>query len=115
MRSLPTAFLTSGVFASLSIAASSDDLKCVDGLYMIMARGTGEPKGSGAMSAIGERLVDRISGSEYIGLDYPASERQAWSIEKGSNSLRQHIEDYAEACPDGKIALFGYSQVCPVR
>lgn len=110
------------IFATLAIsgyasaaAAAAQTTQCAQGLHMIMARGTGEAEGPGIMRLLGERIAERIEGSDWVGLDYPASDKNppyATSMTEGGNEIREVVEAYAEDCPDTPIVLFGYSQVC---
>src|SRR5687768_14605404 len=97
-----------------STLAQSEEVECVDGLYMIVARGTTEPQGPGDLGRIAKRLSDRIEGSAIHSVVYPATYTDPYhvdSIKNGSNAAREAITNYAKQCPDGKMALLGYSQV----
>lgn len=102
--------------ALVSIASAQKVTKgtCVDGLYMLVARGTEEPKGTGATGAIADRIADRIKDSRIDALDYPATFTDPLypeSVEDGADQMLEVVKDYIETCPDGKIAVLGYSQV----
>lgn len=102
----------------LSTAAAAQDngnITCADGLYMIVARGTNEDPGPGVMgTAVADVVADRIAGSEVVGLDYPASFGSPGyfeSVADGGQAVKDAVEEYHAACPDGKMAVLGYSQV----
>lgn len=102
------------VIATALAFQDQNDIQCVDGLYLVVARGTAEQKGPGACGDIADRVADRIPGSKVVGLDYPASglfPMYADSEATGVVVLRKLLEDFVEKCPDGKFALIGYSQV----
>lgn len=81
---------------------------------MIVARGTNETAGPGVTGTLAEGIADRIDGSVIVPLDYPATftDPDYWVSEsEGVDELQEVITSYHGACPDGKIAVFGYSQV----
>ncbi|KAF5005681.1 hypothetical protein FDECE_7880 [Fusarium decemcellulare] len=104
--------LSSALFVASAVA---QDVKCADGLYMVVARGTNEDKGAGVTGGIAENIADRIKGSIIEPLDYPATlmdpdyqESESDGVEAMTNVLTK----YHSSCPDGKIAVLGYSQAC---
>lgn len=111
-------FLQKAALAGLwitSTVAQQSDIECVDGLYIIIARGTGEKQGEGALGLAAERLTDRIENSKAYSIKYPATFTDPWhvdSIKEGSIAARKAMTEYVEQCPKGKMALLGYSQVC---
>lgn len=110
MRSLALPF---ALFAARALAAQNKT-ECAQGLYMIVARGTNETAGPGVTGTLAEGIADRIDGSVIVPLDYPATftDPDYWVSEsEGVDELQEVITSYHGACPDGKIAVFGYSQV----
>ncbi|KAF7546984.1 hypothetical protein G7Z17_g8041 [Cylindrodendrum hubeiense] len=104
---LPTAMLLVGTLAK------SSSITCADGLYMVVARGTGEKDGSGVTGSLAEDIADRIENSIVEPLDYPAAfsdPNYMRSERDGVETMQNLITSYHKACPDGKIAVFGYSQ-----
>ena len=102
------------VLAAAGSSLAQDTSECASGLYMIAARGTGEDPGTGAIGAVADDVADRIKGSDVVPLDYPASLTDPVyfdSVEDGGKAMKKAVEDYHTACPDGKMAIFGYSQV----
>jgi hypothetical protein len=108
--------LSTALFAVGTLAQKrASDVECADGLYMIAARGTGEDKGTGVIGKIAENVAKRVKGSVIEPLDYPASWQDPDYEESeaaGVKALTAAVNDYHSSCPDGKIAVFGYSQVC---
>ncbi|KAK7429334.1 hypothetical protein QQZ08_004146 [Neonectria magnoliae] len=100
--------------ALLAVGGALAQKNCADGLYMIVARGTGESKGSGIFgSTVAEDVADRIDDSVIEPLDYPASFSDPSYVDsekEGVKELQEVIMDYHEACPDAKFAVLGYSQ-----
>lgn len=90
------------------------DIQCAKGVQMFVSRGTGEDAGPGEMGGLVKRISNRIPGSSILPTNYPASYDDPIyfeSVVNGTVTLRATIEAYIDACPDSKIAVFGYSQV----
>ncbi|KAM0290654.1 hypothetical protein ACHAO9_005018 [Fusarium lateritium] len=106
--------LSTALFAASTLAQkSSADVECADGLYMIAARGTGEDKGAGVIGRIAQNVAKRVKGSVVEPLDYPASWQDPDYEESeaaGVKAMTAAVNEYHSSCPDGKIAVFGYSQ-----
>lgn len=89
---------------------------CVSGLYMIVARGTGEAAGEGKLAQVANMVAARVPNSVSVAVDYPASalkKRTIYpqSVTDGINDTKKKIQDYVAACgPQSRIALIGYSQ-----
>lgn len=111
LSSLPLLLATS---ASAQSSNDNGDITCADGLYMIVARGTTEDAGPGSMGVLADDVADRVEDSEVVGLDYPATlsdPAYVDSVVDGGRAMKEAVENYHDACPDGKIAVLGYSQV----
>ena len=113
--------LTVGLFAAATAAKSSN---CTDGLYMIVARGSGEPaaanpnglypKNTGSAGYLANLIAAQINGSEIMGVEYPATlENPPYqqSENDGAAAMLQLVNEYHSSCPGSKMALLGYSQV----
>ena len=110
-HSVTTAAMATAALSSTTLA--QDSSSCVSGLYMIVARGTTEPSGPGVTGLLAERIASRIKDSKVVALDYPATFTDPLyteSVTNGTETLGEMVRSYAEDCPDGKMALFGYSQ-----
>lgn len=142
MRGLFTA--TIGILAALATA----DTTCAPGLYILVARGSGEspastpvpslgitlPEFTGSAGVIAELVAKQLNGTVVAGVDYPATDPLPaitdnattidpsifttlnltdyhLSVNNGMRSIIDEVNQYHTACPDGKIALIGYSQV----
>ncbi|KAH7303987.1 cutinase [Stachybotrys elegans] len=93
--------------------ASAQGIQCTDGLKMFLARGTTEPLGTGLMTTITRQIEQLIPGSTTDDIPYPATLFEPTyfvSVLNGSTLLQEAVSEYAAACPDGKMALMGYSQ-----
>lgn len=98
-------------------AANNSTVKCAKGLKMFVSRGTGEEMGPGVTKALVDNIADQIEGSEIQPILYPASwdnPGYASSVTNGTKLVRKTITEYAKACPDSKMAWFGYSQVSTI-
>lgn len=92
---------------------STNQTICATGLYTIVARGSGEPQGTGLMGVLADNVTERIPGSRDTALVYPATFTDPIyndSVDLGVKSLQTVVNAYIDACPGGKIAIMGYSQ-----
>jgi hypothetical protein len=97
---------------SLLAASSTAATTCAKGLYMVVARGSEEPAGTGVTGNLTSQIAAKVPGSEVVAVDYPASFDDYEDSEgDGVKAMRQLLNSYAEACPGNKIAVLGYSQV----
>lgn len=105
--------------AAAAPAAVEPRVSCASGVYMIVARGTGEAAGQGKPGQVAALVAARVPGSASVAVDYPASalRRRAAnviypaSVTDGINDTKKKIQDYVAQCGAGsKIALIGYSQ-----
>lgn len=103
------------LLAAAGVAGQNSTSRCAPGLKMFVARGTSEPMGTGETGKLVSLIASQIPGSDIQAIAYPASTDNPVyfvSVANGTNLVRQAITGYARACPDSKMALFGYSQVC---
>jgi hypothetical protein len=137
-------FLTTtiGVLAATATAASSNTT-CATGLYILCARGSGEPPvappkanltlNTGSPGILANLISNEISGSVIAGVAYNATNpfpdtfnfsdptaiqnlnlsSYYTSENSGASAILDEVNQYHSSCPDSKIALLGYSQVCP--
>ncbi|KHN98641.1 Cutinase [Metarhizium album ARSEF 1941] len=101
--------------ATFPDAEAGDDVKgCAQGLYMITVRGTGEEQGIGVFgSLIGREVAKQIKGSKVVALEYPATLADPlypYSVGNGTKDLTELLQEHQTSCPDGKVAILGYSQ-----
>ncbi|UNI16958.1 Acetylxylan esterase [Purpureocillium takamizusanense] len=86
---------------------------CAKGLYILYARGTGEPQDTGPTHNISVDIAKRIPGSKVVPVVYPATftaPPYQDSVGEGVKKMQEGILQYAKDCPDGKMAFLGYSQ-----
>ncbi|KAJ4174433.1 hypothetical protein NW754_004851 [Fusarium falciforme] len=105
--------LPSALLVAAALAQKSKNVECADGLYLVVARGTGEEKGAGITGEVAEDVADRVKGSIVEPLDYPATFLDPDYDESeaaGVKAMTELLTNYHSSCPDGKIAVFGYSQ-----
>lgn len=123
MHSFNTLASLAGLLISTAAAQNttngipSHSTTCADGLKIFVSRGTGEDPGTGVTGNLTALIASQIDGSNVQGIAYPATfddPNYFLSVSNGTRVLRQAIVDYSQACPDSKMALFGYSQVCHI-
>lgn len=100
------------ILAAAGLAAAQDTTSnCTDGLYMIVARATGEDPGTGRVGAVANNVSSQIPNSIVQPIAYPATFANYTESEgKGVAAMTAAIRDRVAACPTGKIALLGFSQ-----
>jgi hypothetical protein len=130
MRGLPTIIIC--VLAATATAAKYSNATCATGLYILCARGSGEPaisaKGqypdnTGSPGTLALEVAKQVQGSVIAGVIYPARDpiSAAGDVDlniyypsenAGTKAILEQINEYHSSCPSSKIALIGYSQVC---
>lgn len=102
-----------GMIGAAAVSADDSTVKCAQGLKMFVSRGTGEEMGPGVTKAVVDLIADQIDGSDIQPILYPATLEDptyTTSVSNGTRLIRKTITEYAKACPDSKMAWFGYSQ-----
>lgn len=92
--------------------------KCVSGLYMILARGTGDPHPHGHFRVVADAIIDQnlIPDSKKVAVDYRASMDGGYSasLNEGTLAMGAAVRQYVAACDAvgmrAQVALMGYSQ-----
>jgi cutinase len=106
---LATAMVAAGTVAAAAPAAAA---ACTD-VDVVVARGTGEPGRLGLIvgDPVFSAIQQRLSGTTSTGtpVDYPAS-LSPTSPTDGNRALVNHVTAQAQACPNQRFVLVGYSQ-----
>ncbi|KAL7792171.1 carbohydrate esterase family 5 protein [Trichoderma ceciliae] len=109
MRGLALSFAL--LAASSTAAAAASKPSCVDGLYMVVARGSEEPAGTGVTGNVTSLIAAKVPNSQVVAVDYPATLDDYDDSEgKGVQAMQKVLNEYGQACPGNKIAILGYSQ-----
>ncbi|KAF6794263.1 Acetylxylan esterase 1 [Colletotrichum sojae] len=95
-----------------SIASASRPANvCVNGVHVIVARGTNEPPGGGLIESVAHGVATAVPDSQITPLDYPAAfDNYSASVTAGVESLKTELAEYSSRCPQSKVALMGFSQ-----
>ncbi|KAK5996673.1 Acetylxylan esterase 2-like protein [Cladobotryum mycophilum] len=105
-----------GISLSMALLAAGSAVEaaqpaCAKGLYMVVARGSLEDPGPGTTQVITDKIQELIPDSVVAPIDYPATlDNYGESETKGVQAMHKVLGDYKQACPDSKMAIFGYSQ-----
>ena len=92
---------------------SANSTACATGVHMIIARASTEAPGPGIIGAVAAQVQQSVPGSDSEAVDYPATlTNYVASESSGVAGMQKLIESYVARCPNSKIALLGYSQVC---
>ncbi|KAH8883120.1 cutinase-domain-containing protein [Thozetella sp. PMI_491] len=96
----------------LAAACRADDTSgCDKALHIIVARGSTEAPGVGRIGVVAGNVSLALPGSSIAAVDYPATfEDYIGSESAGVLGITQLLANYTKQCPNGKVALLGYSQ-----
>lgn len=95
---------------ALTQATCTTRASCSD-VHLFLARGTTEGY-PGLLGSLTTLVTDAINGSTYENILYPATQEGSTpSYEEGIANGTAQVQSYAQACPDSKLVLLGYSQV----
>ncbi|KAM0257680.1 hypothetical protein ACHAQJ_004245 [Trichoderma viride] len=115
---------------ALAATATAATTTCAKGLYILCARGSGEPAiapnpgtypdNTGSPGFLALQVAKQVQGTIIAGVIYPATDPLAngtldlaayYSSENaGAKAILEEVNQYYSACPNSKIALIGYSQ-----
>lgn len=95
-------------------SADCSSLTCTtSGGHIIVSRESGAPAGTSAMNIIALGVTNQCAGSDIAEVPYPATiDDYLNSEQEGVGNLTDIVLEYQECCPDSKMVLLGYSQVC---
>ncbi|UKZ54574.1 hypothetical protein TrVGV298_008383 [Trichoderma virens] len=103
--------LSLSLLAASSTAAAATKPACAKGLYMVVARGSEEPAGTGVTGNLTSQIAAKVPNSQVVAVDYPATLTDYEDSEgDGVKAMQQLLNNYGQACPGSKIAVLGYSQ-----
>ncbi|POS68808.1 cutinase [Diaporthe helianthi] len=106
--------LLSGLVAAAAAqTTNSSSQACVSGnaVHMIVARASLEPVGFGVLQNISTRVIEQLPGSNAEAVVYPATLDGYQNSEgQGVAAMTQLVNNYAQACPNSRMVLMGYSQ-----
>lgn len=83
---------------------------CYDGVFTIIARGSEEAQGQSVLEPIASAVSAAIGNSGSDEVVYPAWLSFWNSAPTGVTNAQQQMQNYYQACPNGKMVLMGYSQ-----
>lgn len=80
-------------------------------VHILVARGSGEPPGTGAMGSLADLVLRSHPKGTVEAIDYPvALDPYIDSVTKGINAVTDQLADYVHKCPGSQIVLTGVSQ-----
>jgi hypothetical protein len=86
------------------------DTPCYSGVFILVSRGSEEPQGQSILEGIASAITSAIPDSGSNEVVYPAWLSFWNSAPTGVTNAQQQLQDYYNACPNGKTILLGYSQ-----
>jgi acetylxylan esterase len=82
-------------------------------VHILVARGSAEQEGEGATGRLSTTLKRSIPGATSEAIKYPAKlSPYPQSEAQGVQACKDQMTAYAKRCPQSKLVLMGYSQVC---
>lgn len=102
------------IIAAAGVSGQNSTIRCASGLKIFVSRGTGETTPLGVTEMLVKAIKEQINGSDYEAINYPATTNDPvyfTSVGNGTILVKKAATRYAQACPDSKMAFFGYSQV----
>lgn len=90
--------------------AAKRQTTCYSGVFTLVARGSEEVQGQSVLETIASAITAAIPNSGHNEVVYPALLSFWNSAGTGVTNAQQQLQDYYQACPDGKTILLGYSQ-----
>lgn len=107
--------ITSSLLLPQAHAQSILAEQCAKSVHAIIARGQGAGNDLNVMVKVQNEILEQIPGSTSLGLPYAHDSRDNFiAVHDGALMLQQYVTDYHKSCPQAKIALLGYSLVCPL-
>lgn len=100
------------VFSAAIPATIQANATCAP-IHIIAARASTESPGPGVIGSLATLIENDHSGTTLESVNYPATlDNYASSSAQGTAALTSQLTAYVNSCPDSKVILLGYSQVC---
>jgi hypothetical protein len=81
--------------------------------HLIIARGSLESPGPGVLISMAEKIMATNPGTTFEAVVYPATiDNYNTSSADGTVAVSVMLTEFVQRCPQAKLALLGYSQVC---
>jgi len=85
-------------------------------IHIFGARETTAPAGYGSAGTFVNEILSAYPGSTAEAINYPAAggtnAQYASSVQAGTQDVANQINNYNKQCPNTKLVVIGYSQVC---
>lgn len=95
------------------ISTNPESTPCAD-LHMIVVRAPMERPGFGILGNLAKAVMANVNGSTGEAIEYPALlQPYDESSYAGVVATTKQLQSHVDRCPNGKVILMGYSQVCP--
>jgi acetylxylan esterase len=84
--------------------------------HLIIARGSLEPQGPGQLMTMANKIIGANPGTTIEAVVYPATiDNYGTSSGNGTIAVTEMLSSFVQRCPNAKLAMLGYSQVCTLR
>lgn len=100
----------------LSQAQLVSENECATSVHAIIARGQGGGDDLNVMSTLSDLILQQIPGATTLGLPYDhenvlTDSAKRDTVHDAAVLMQEFVREYAEACPNAKIVVVGYSMV----
>lgn len=87
---------------------------CASSVHAIIARGQCQGNDLNVMVKLQDAILKQIPGSTSLGLPYNHNGFNKFNdVYYGALMVQDYVNEYVKSCPKAKLALIGYSLVCP--
>jgi acetylxylan esterase len=97
-------------------AAPLEERQSCPNIHVFGARETTAPAGYGSAGTFVNLILQAYPGSTAEAINYPAqgnsNQAYASSVQAGTQNIANQINSYNRQCPNTKLVVVGYSQVC---
>ena len=83
-------------------------------IHVFGARETTAPAGYGSAGTVVNLILNAHPGATSEAINYPAAGGNSYgsSVQAGVKAVTSQVTSFAQRCPNTKLVLVGYSQVC---
>ncbi|KAJ5172373.1 hypothetical protein N7492_004966 [Penicillium capsulatum] len=112
LKFLPVTFLAIVciLFGQRVHGQTVDSEKCATGIHAVVSRGQGSGDDLDVMGTLTDLILQQIPGSTVLGLPYDHGAKDKFkAVSQGALMLQKYVREYADSCPQSKVAVIGYS------
>ena len=104
------------LLAATTLAIPLEERQSCPGIHIFGARETTAPPGYGSAGTFVNLILQAYPGSTAEVINYPAqggtNAAYASSVQAGTQNIANQINAFNKQCPNTRLVVVGYSQVC---